>query len=326
MTTLIDLDDIRAAAERIRLVAFRTPLLPVPVGSPIGVGQLLLKCENLQRGGAFKIRGAYNMMAQLTPDERGRGVVTFSSGNHGLAMAIAARLLDTRATIVMPTTASPVKVAIARDLGAEVIFEGTTSLDRKARAEAEANARGLTMMPPFEQERIIAGQGTVGLEILESCPEVDRIYVPMGGGGLISGVATVFKTLRPSTRIVGVEPVGAPKMTMSLAAGHPVTLAKTGSVADGLMTSRPGDITFAHVQARVDECVTIEDAAILDAVRWLFRNARLVVEPSGAITVAAALAHGAGAIATGERVVAVLSGGNVEAGLFAKIIADDIPG
>jgi len=221
---------------------------------------------------------------------------------------------------VMPTTAPAVKVAGAKRYGADVVFEGTTTLERKARAEAEAAARGLAMVPPFDHPWIIEGQGTIGLEILDQCPAVDTVYVQVGGGGLISGIAAAIKRLRPATRVVGVEPAGAPKMSTSLAAGRPVTLAKTASVADGLMAVRPGDLTFEHVQALVDEVVTIEDSPILNALRWLFEEARLVVEPSGAITVAAGLA------AVGRRsegpAVAVLSGGNVAPEAFAKYITE----
>jgi threonine dehydratase len=279
---------------------------------------LSVKCENLQPAGAFKIRGAYNMAAQLSDAEKARGIVTYSSGNHGQSLALAAHLLGIRAVIVMPTTAPAVKIEGARRYGAEVLFEGTTTLQRKARAEVEAGARGLTMVPPFDHPWIIAGQGTIGLEILEQCGEVGTVYVQVGGGGLISGIAAAIKRMKPAVRIVGVEPSGAPKMSTSLRAGHPVTLERTSGVADGLLAVRPGDLTFPHVQALVDDVVTIEDDAILDAVRWLFREAKLVVEPSGAITVAAAFA-GAGGPLDGP-VVAVLSGGNVAPEAFARYL------
>src|SRR3954466_15221199 len=207
---LVSLKDIEAARERIRSVARVTPVVDVSVaaGRP-----LWLKCESLQPGGAFKIRGAYNMVAQLSADERSRGVITYSSGNHGQAVALAARTLGAPAVVVMPTTAPAIKVDGARAFGAEVIFEGTTSADRRMRAEAEAAARGLTMVPPFDHEWIIAGQGTLGLEILEQCPEVAAIVVPVGGGGLLAGVAAAVKQLRPSVKVIGVEPSGAAKMT-----------------------------------------------------------------------------------------------------------------
>ncbi len=320
MHQLVSLADIQAAASRIRPVARITPLLDLSIALPAScsIRPLAVKCENLQPAGAFKIRGAYNMLVRLGTEERARGVVTYSSGNHGQSLALAAHLLGIRAVIVMPTTAPPVKVNGARRYGAEVLFEGTTTLHRKARAEAEATARGLTMVPPFDHPWIIEGQGTIGLEILEQCRDVATVYVQVGGGGLISGVSAAIRRMSPATRIVGVEPAGAPKMSTSLAAGEPVTLTRTATIADGLMAVRPGDLTFAHVRALVDEVVTVDDDAILAALRWLFTEGKLVVEPSGAITVAAAFA-GRGRKGEGP-VVAVLSGGNVEPEAFAKYL------
>ncbi|MEO7270551.1 MAG: threonine/serine dehydratase [Vicinamibacterales bacterium] len=308
-TALVSLADIREAADRVRPIVRTTPLVDVsaPAGRPFW-----LKCESLQPGGAFKIRGAYNMVARLTAEQRSRGVVTFSSGNHGLAMALAARELGAPAVVVMPTTAPAIKVEGARRFGAEVIFAGTTSADRRVRAEAEAAARGLTMVPPFDHEWIIAGQGTAGLEILEQCPDVAAIIVPVGGGGLLAGVAAAVKQLRPEVKVIGVEPSGAAKMTASIAAGHPVTLASAATIADGLMPVRPGDQTLAHVQAYVDLVVTVDDPAIVDAVLWIFANAKMVAEPSGAAATAAVLT---GLVDQAGRIdgpiVAIVSGGNM---------------
>jgi threonine dehydratase len=321
---LVALDDIRAAASRIHGVTRVTPLIEacelVGCGRP-DAPALRLKCENLQVGGAFKIRGAYNMAAQLTEDRRRAGLMTYSSGNHGLAIALTARMLGVPAVIVMPTTAPAVKVDGARSLGADVLFEGSTTIQRKARAEVEAAARGMTIVPPFDHEQIVAGQGTIGLEILEQCPDVATVYVQMSGGGLISGIATAVKRSRPSVEVVGVEPSGAARMTASLAAGEPVTIAAIASIADGLLAVRPGEITFRHVRAFVDRVVTVEDAGIVDALRWLFAHARLVAEPSGAITVAAAHADArSGRASTRGPAVAVISGGNVEAAAFARYL------
>jgi threonine dehydratase len=302
MTTL---EDIRQAAARVRPVARVTPLVDV---SNLAGRPLLLKCESLQPGGAFKIRGAYNMVAQLTPEQRQRGVVTYSSGNHGQAMALAARELGAPAVVVMPTTAPPIKIEGAKGFGAEVIFAGTTSTERRTRAEAEAAARGLTMVPPFDHEWIIAGQGTLGLEILEQKPDVATILVPVGGGGLLAGVAAAVKLSKAGVRVIGVEPSGAAAMKASLEAGEPVTLPKTESVADGLMPVRPGDLTFAHAREYVDEVITVDDAQIIDAVMWLFTKAKIVAEPSGAATVAAALS---GRVSSDGPVVAIVSGGNI---------------
>jgi threonine dehydratase len=314
-TSLVSLDDIRAAASRIAGVARRTPL--IDVGGINGEPGFAIKCENMQPAGAFKIRGAYNMVAQLSAEARGAGVITYSSGNHGQAMALAARLLGIRAVVVMPETAPRVKVDGAARLGAEVLLAGTTLLDRKARAESEAAAHGLTMVPPFDHPWIIAGQGTCGLEIVEQCPGVSAVYVPMGGGGLISGVSVAVKSLRRATRVIGVEPEGAPKMTVSRAAGHPVTLPKTASIADGLLSIRPGDLTFAHVQALVDDVLTVSEREIETAVKWLFDHASIVAEPSGAASVAAVLRQRPAA----DGIVAIISGGNVSPQDYAKYIA-----
>jgi threonine dehydratase len=303
---LVTLDEIRDAARRIAGIARVTPLLDI---SEIAGRPLLLKCENMQTGGAFKIRGAFNMVAQLTDEQRQRGVITFSSGNHGQAMAIAARALRAPAVVVMPTTAPKVKVDGVRRVGGEVIFAGTTSTDRKTRAETEARARGLTIVPPFDHEWIIAGQGTAGLEILEQQPDVGAVLVPIGGGGLAAGVAAAIKLSRPEVRVIGVEPTGSAKMKASVEAGQPVTLERTQSIADGLLPVRPGDLTFAHVRRFIDEVVTVTDDQIVDAVLWLVAGAKVIVEPSGAATVAAALA---GAGPRDLPVVAVVSGGNMD--------------
>ena len=261
VSQLVSLSDITDARQRIAPVARNTPLLDASAaaGRP-----LFLKCENMQPGGAFKIRGAYNMVARLTDDQRRRGVITYSSGNHGQAMALAARELGAPAVVVMPTTAPSIKVEGARSFGAEIIFEGTTSSERRTRAEAEAAARGLTMVPPFDHEWIIAGQGTLGLEILEQCPGMAAVVVPIGGGGLAAGVAAAIKQTRPAIKVIGVEPAGAAKMRASLDAGHPVTLPSTSTIADGLMPVRPGDL---KTEARALGVANPEDReTVLDAL------------------------------------------------------------
>jgi threonine dehydratase len=307
--TLVGLADIQAAAERIRGIVVRTPIVAAP--------PLQLKCENRQPMGAFKMRGACNFLAQLSPEARAAGVITYSSGNHGQAVALAAQRLGLRAVVVMPETAPRVKVDGVRSYGGEVIFAGTTSADRKIRAEAEAAARGLTIVPPFDHPWIIAGAGTCGLEILEQCPDVTAVYVPIGGGGQLSGIAAVVKALKPAVRMVGVEPAGAARMTASRAAGRRVRLEKTTSIADGLLTLEPGTLTFAHMQAFVDDIVTVEEAEIANAVRWLFKKAEIVAEPSGAASVAAALKAGT---SIPLRTVAVISGGNVSPADHARYV------
>ena len=317
---LVTLDEIKAARERIKGTAIYTPMLEVPWPSGIQDRHLYLKVESLQPMGAFKIRGAYNMIAQLPNDALQRGVITYSSGNHGQAVALAAQKIGAPAVIVMPTTAPAVKVDGCKSYGAEVIMEGTTSLDRQKRAEQEASARGLTMVPPFDHRQIIIGQGTMGLEILEQVPDVGTVVVPAGGGGMASGVAAAIKLSKPSVRVVAVEPVGAPKMSKSLEAGQPVTLPSSKSIADGLMNLRPGDITFAHIRRFVDEVVMVGEEDIANTVAWLFRNARLVAEPSGAVTTAA-VRLGLGHLDPSQgAVVAVVSGGNVAPEAFAKYV------
>jgi threonine dehydratase len=279
---------------------------------------LFLKCENMQPGGAFKIRGAYNMIAQLAPETRARGVITYSSGNHGQAVAISARAVGVPAVVVMPTTAPAVKVDGAKAFGAEVVFAGTTTLHRRAKAEEIAAERGLTMVPPFDHAWIIAGQGTLGLEILDQCPDVRTVLAPVGGGGLVSGVAAAVKQTRPDVAVVGVEPSGAASMKNAIDAGEVRTLDRVASMADGLMAVRPGDLNFAHVRTFVDRIATVEEDEIAGALRWLFREAKLVAEPSGAVTVAAALSEDAGFT---PPVVAIVSGGNLDPSVFAKYLS-----
>ena len=317
MKGIVGLAAIEAAARCIEGHVRRTPLVDV---SDRAGRSLALKCENLQLAGAFKIRGAYNLISQLAASSP-RGVITYSSGNHAQAVACAARALDLPAVVVMPETAPEIKVDGTRSFGAAVLFEGTTSIQRRRRAEAVAAARGLTMVPPFDHPGIIAGQGTVGFEILEDRPAVDTVYVPIGGGGLIAGVAAAVKQRRPSARVIGVEPVGAAAMARSVEAGEPVTLDRVASIADGLLPVRPGDLTFTHVAALVDDIVTVEDPAIAAAVRWLAARGKLVVEPSGAATVAAVLFSDRDG-ATDSDTVAVLSGGNIAPAALAALLRE----
>jgi threonine dehydratase len=312
-TTLVTIEEIRAAAERIRPAVALTPLLAVGAGRA-PARPFHLKCEHFQPMGAFKLRGAYNVLSQLDPPARAAGVITYSSGNHGQAVALSAQLLGMRAVVVMPETAPRVKVEGTRKYGAEVIFAGHTSDDRRVRAEAEAATHGYAIVPPFDDRQIIAGAGTVGLEVVDALDELTAVFVPVGGGGLLSGIAAAVKGMRPAVKVIGVEPVGSASMGTSRAAGAPVRLPSTASIADGLLTLRPGDLTFAHAQALVDDMVTVTDGEIRDAVRWLHREAGLVVEPSGAAATAAVLASGPAA----DGVVAIVSGGNVDADEFAR--------
>ena len=307
-TGLIALEDLRTAARAIRGVAVRTPLLPVDAMTGDGAS-VWVKPEMFQRSGAFKFRGAWTFLTQLTPEARSRGVIAPSSGNHAQAVALAAKLYGVPATVVMPTTVTAPKRAGCERLGARVELAGTTTQHRWDRAVAMADAEGMTLVPPYDDPVIIAGQGTVGLEIVEDLPDVDTVIVPVGGGGLSAGVAAAIKLLSPSTRVIGVEPEGAPKLSKALASGAPVRLPHTGGLADGLLAVQIGDVPFAHHQAYLDAVVSIPDAPLRDAVRFLLDRMKLVCEPSGAITVAALRT---GAIPVSGRVVCVLSGGNIE--------------
>jgi threonine dehydratase len=321
---LVSLAEIQDAERRIRGIALETPLLPFPELSEEIGGEVRLKCESLQRTGAFKIRGAYNFISQLSEEELAGGVITYSSGNHAQATALAARLKGVRAVVVMPTTAPPVKVEGAKRLGAEVHFEGTLSHQRQARAEEMAEEEGLTIVPPYDHPWIIAGQGTVGLEILNVWPQVDTVLVPVGGGGLSSGVSAAVKALRPNVRFVGVEPQGAPRMTEALKAGEPVTLKHVETVADGLRTVRAGDHTFRHVRRHFDEVVMVPDEAIIQAAALLLTRRRLVVEVSGAIALGALLS---GAVdPNGRRMAVVLSGGNLDPSSMGSLAQGIFPG
>ena len=321
---LVSLQDVQDAQLRIRDAVRRTPLVSAPlpeVGvSPVegSLDRLWLKCENLQRVSAFKARGAYHFVTRLTPEEREAGLLTYSSGNHAQAVAFAARQFKVPAKVVMPTDAPKVKRLATIALGADVEFEGTTSSERKRRAEKIQREQGGTMVPPFDDPDIIAGQGTVGLELVSQLgsKKPGLVLAPIGGGGLVSGVAVALKGLHPEARMVGVEPAGAASMLRSREGGGPITLDSVSTVADGLKPVRPGALTFAHCANLVDEIVTVDDDSIRDAVRWLF-SLGLVVEPSGAATVAALLQSVVEPGVEGET-VAILSGGNIEPSLLVE--------
>jgi threonine dehydratase len=321
-TRLVSLADIRAAAAALRGVAVRTPLLPADeLAATVGrqAGALFVKPEMLQRGGAFKFRGAYTFVSRLTPEERARGVVAPSSGNHAQAVALAARLFGVPCTVVMPTTVTAAKRAGAQRLGARIELAGTTTADRMARAAELVVAEGLTLVPPYDNHIIIAGQGTTGLEIAEDLPNVETVLVPVGGGGLSAGVATAIKALAPRARVIGVEPNGAPKLTRAREQGAPVRLAKTSGLADGLLAVEIGSIPFAHHQAYIDDVVLVGDGAMRDAVRYLLDRLKIVAEPSGAITIAALQA---GLVVPNGVTVAILSGGNLEWPGLRELLAD----
>lgn len=302
---LVTAADLADAARALQGIAVRTPLLPA---SFLGDG-FWIKPEMLQRGGAFKLRGAYNFMHKLEPAVLRRGVVAPSSGNHAQAVALAAKLLGVPATVVMPTTVTAAKRSGAERLGARVELAGTTTADRMDRALEIVKAEGSTLVPPYDDPDIIAGQGTIGLEILQDLPDVATVLVPVGGGGLSAGVATAIKVHKPAVRVIGVEPSGAPKLSRARTAGAPVKLDRTSSIADGLLAVEIGHLTFAHHQRYIDDVILVDDAAMKRAMRVLLDRAKLVTEPSGAVTVAAIMDA---RTRVETPAVAVLSGGNIE--------------
>jgi threonine dehydratase len=310
---LPSLKEIQQARVRLQSVLVTTPILPLDPAFT-GGRDLLVKCENLQRTGSFKIRGAYNRIASLSDEARARGVIAYSSGNHAQGVACAAAMLGVAATVVMPENAIAAKVSATRRYGAEIIFAGTDSETRRRHAENLAQERGAALVPPYDSSEVIAGQGTLGLEILEAVPDVSTVLVPIGGGGLISGVALAIKAMRPDVRVVGVEPEGGADAAASLRSGSIVELDHTDTIADGLRARRIGNLPFAAISANVDEIVTVSDAAILDATRLLLTVAHVVAEPSGAVSLAAALA-----LSPGQRTVAVISGGNIDAALLQTL-------
>jgi len=291
----------------------RTPLVEIPLAGRT----FRLKCEQLQPIGVFKLRGAYTAVARLG-DRRRTGIVTASSGNHGFAIAWSAKAFGVRAIVVMPETAARIKVEAVRRLGGEVVFAGRTrSPEQGARAEAIAAAEGLNLIPPFDHPDVIAGQATCGLEILEDAPDVDTILVPTGGGGLLAGISAAVSALKSSVRVIGVEPEGAAKLSAALAQGKPVTLDRTESLADGLLTPAIGDLTWQVIRPVVREAVRVTEVEIGLAVKHLYRQVQVVVEPSGAVTTAALLA---GRVSAEGSVVAIATGGNVDPGLFNQLV------
>jgi len=316
----LSLDDVRAAAERLSGIAHRTPVITSRTLDERTGSTAFLKAECLQRGGAFKFRGAYNMISSLGPEERERGVVAYSSGNHAQAVSLAARLLGTSATILMPADTPRAKLEATRGYGAEIVTYDRYTEDREALGAALAAERGgLALVPPYEHPLVMAGQGTAALELLEDAPGLDVLVVPVGGGGLIAGCATAAKALRPGIRVIGVEPESGDDTRRSLEAGERVRIPVPRTIADGQQADIPGELTFAVNSQVVDTIVTVSDAEILDAMAFLFDRMKLVTEPSGASAAAALLAGRAEA--GGARVGVVVSGGNVGAARFAGLMA-----
>lgn len=316
---MLTLQDVQAAQRRIAPYIVRTPLLRIPALDEALGCQVYLKFEGFQVMGAFKIRGAMNKALSLTPEELGRGLVCASSGNHAQGVACAAQRLNTKAVIVMPTNANPVKLAGVKAFGGEVELVGTLSSQREARAQQLVEEAGMVNVHPYADPYVAAGQGTIGLEILEDLPEAAAVVCPIGGGGLISGVATAVKGLAPQVKTIGTEPSGAPRYSKSRAAGHPIQLDGVDTIADGTRTDHANPDNFAMIEARVDTLCTVDDDVLRQALVLLMTRAKLTVEPSGALPVAAALA-GKLPVNREDKVVFVLSGGNIDPALAAQLL------
>jgi threo-3-hydroxy-L-aspartate ammonia-lyase len=309
--------EVHAAAERLRGIAHRTPVMTSRTFDALTGRQVFFKCENFQRGGAFKFRGAYNRLCQLSNDEKKRGVVAFSSGNHAQGVALAAKLLNIPAAIVMPDDAPPVKLAATRGYGAEVIVYNRLKESREAIAKNLAAERGVTLVPPFNDPHIIAGQGTAALELLEEIPDLDVLVTPVGGGGLISGCAIAAKAFRPSIQVVGVEAVGADDAKQSLALGEIVHIDPPDTIADGIRTQAIGALTFPIMRELLSDIVLVSDDEIIQALRFVFARMKIVVEPTGAVPIAAAMQNRIPA--TLKRVGIIVSGGNIDFKLLSML-------
>jgi threonine ammonia-lyase medium form len=315
----ITFDDVQAAAARLRGIAHRTPVLTSRTVDELSGYEVYFKCENLQRAGAFKFRGAYNALAQLSQAERKRGVVAFSSGNHAQGVAYAAKLLGMPATIVMPTDAPAAKLAATRGYGAEVQFYDRLSEDRVQMARELAEARGAALLPSFDHPQVMAGQGTAALELLADVPDLDVLVAPIGGGGLLSGCATAAKGLKPDMRVLGVETEAGNDWWLSFQADERVKIDPPDTIADGIRLQQPGELTFPVVRALVEAIILVSDAEVIEAMKLLLLRMKILAEPTGAVAPAAVLQQRVGP--AGSKVGVIISGGNVDAPLLAKLLA-----
>ncbi|MGY1455661.1 pyridoxal-phosphate dependent enzyme [Streptomyces sp. SS8] len=319
-TPPVTLEDVRDAAARIEGVAHRTPVLRSRTLDSLAGAEVFLKCENLQRAGAFKFRGAYNAASRLSSGQLARGIAAYSSGNHAQAVALAARELGTTAVILMPEDTPRSKLEATAGYGAEIVTYDRYTGDRVALGEALAAERGLTLIPPYEHPHIIAGQGTAALELIEEVGELDALVAPVGGGGLIAGSATAAKGLLPGIRVIGVEPEAGDDTRRSLEAGGRVSIPVPRTIADGLAAETPGELTFSVNRRLVDEIVPVDDDRIREAMRLAFERLKTVVEPSGAAALAAVLAGRPDPLP--RRIGVIVSGGNVGAQRFAELLGD----
>ncbi|MHA6881611.1 threo-3-hydroxy-L-aspartate ammonia-lyase [Ralstonia pseudosolanacearum] len=322
MTTLpITYDDVVAAHARLQGQAHRTPVLTSTTANALTGAELFFKCENFQRMGAFKFRGAYNALSQFTPEQRKAGVITFSSGNHAQAIALSARLLGMRAVIVMPKDAPTIKVEATRGYGGEVVFYDRYTEDREAIGRQLAEQHGLTLIPPYDHPHVMAGQGTAAKELIEETGPLDLLLVCLGGGGLLSGCATAARALSPACRIIGVEPEAGNDGQQSLRKGEIVHIDTPATIADGAQTQHLGHYTFAVIRALVDDIATVSDADLVETMRFFAGRMKIVVEPTGCLAAAAALRQRVDV--RGKRVGVIVSGGNVDLQHFARLVQAD---
>jgi threo-3-hydroxy-L-aspartate ammonia-lyase len=319
MTLAIAYEDVVAAAERLAGVAHRTPVMTSRTANELTGAELFFKCENFQRMGAFKFRGAYNALAQFTPEQRKAGVVAFSSGNHAQAIALSARLLGMPATIVMPQDAPAIKIEATRGYGADVVLYDRYTEDREAISDRLASDRGMTLVPPYDHPHVMAGQGTAALELMQDVGRLDLLLVCVGGGGLISGCAVAANHLRPECRVIGVEPEAGNDVQQSLRAGAIVHIDVPRTIADGAQTQHPGRYTFPVIQQLVADVVTVSDEALKRAMRFFAGRMKIVVEPTGCLGAAAAFEQAIDV--RGRRVGAILSGGNIDLARYAELLA-----
>jgi threo-3-hydroxy-L-aspartate ammonia-lyase len=319
MTLAINFDDITQAAARLKGVAHRTPVLTSRTADEMAGAELFFKCENFQRMGAFKFRGAYNALAQFSAEQKKNGVCAFSSGNHAQGIALSAQLLGMPAAIVMPLDSPAVKMAATRGYGAEVITYDRYTEDRLAIGQKLADERGMTLIPPYDHAHVMAGQGTAALELLEDVAQLDTLIVCLGGGGLISGCAVVAKHLNPKIRVIGVEPEAGNDAQQSKRANRIIKIDTPKTIADGAQTQFVGQLTFPVIQELVDDILTVSDAQLIEAMRFAASRMKMVIEPTGALAMAAAMQ---GVVdVKGQRVGVIISGGNIDIAQFAKYLA-----
>lgn len=317
LTLPVAVEDVRAAATRLAGVAHRTPVLHSRTLDACVGAAVYLKCENFQRVGAFKFRGAYNALVQLPADQRSRGVAAYSSGNHAQAVALAARELGTSAVILMPEDAPASKVAAVREYGAEVVTYDRYTGNRDALGAALAGERGLALIPPYDHPHVIAGQGTTALELFDEVPDLDVLVAPVGGGGLIAGCAVTARAVRPTATVVGVEPAAGDDTRQSIQRGERVSVAVPRTIADGQAAETPGELTFAINRELLDDVVLVSDQDILEAMRFAFDRLKLVIEPSGASSLAAALT---GQLPHADKIGLIISGGNIDHVRFTELL------